>query len=169
MSFSFRRLVTVVLPVSIFLFIVMVMIAKLILGLSDQENPVITAKLKKIQPVLISILDENRNRFERYGSNIFKGVPSLTVFDYTQLNIDYTLEQPLPDPQKQRKITEDQFQRLLCRNKSFVDLYTLQVRLSEESDDTLYTAINIGVYQPDGKTLLWKIAITPESCQKTLH
>jgi hypothetical protein len=166
MNIDFRRLFTIILPGTLIAFALIALLAKLWMGFATHEDPVVAAKFKVAKPTLEKILKENRKRFERYNGKRYKGIPEMTIFDNTQLSIDYILEVNKKDGAQQQKETQKQFQRLLCRNKKFYALYDLQLRLKEQSDDPLNIAVNISEFDSSGEKLLWKVSITPELCRK---
>ena len=166
MDIDYRRLFTIILPGTVIAFGVIVLIVKIGMGFATHEDPVIAAKFKKVKPVLEKVLKENRSRFEKYNSKRYHGIPQMTIFDNTHLSIDYTLEVETNDGAQQQKETLKQFQRLLCRNKPFYDLYELQLRLKAESEDTIDIAVTVSEFDPSGDKLMWKVSITPELCRK---
>lgn len=166
MDIDFRRLFTIILPGTVIAFGFIVLIVKFGMGFATHEDPVVAAKFKKVKPVLEKLLKENRSRFEKYNSKRYHGIPQMTIYDNTQLIIDYTLEVEKTDGATQQKETLKQFQRLLCRNKPFYDLYNLQLRLKDMSEDAIDISVTVSEFDPTGTKRIWKVSITPELCRK---
>jgi hypothetical protein len=137
------------------------------MGFASHEDPLVAAKFNKVKPVLETLLKENRTRFERYNGKRYRGLPSMTIFDNTQLSLDYTLESDMNDADAQQAETVKQFKRLLCRDKSFYNLYDLQLRLKAEHEAKLDVSVNISEFDPSGEKRMWRVSITPEICRKS--
>jgi hypothetical protein len=160
-----KKLLSVAIPAIIIGFVLFTVGGKLVRGFITPEDPVRAAKLNEVGPVLKRLRDEHLGRFEHYRTQQFKGVPTVSLYDYSQLNIEYTVELPY-NAEQQRNDAEEQFHRLICRDTEFKDLYKIQTRLLEQHDRKLDIAINISGFDPETKKLLWHTAVTPQSCIK---
>ena len=164
MVIDVRRFVTIVIPSVIVGFVLIALVGKLLISFKDIEDPIERAKVKEVKPVLEALLDENRKRFEHYKSKIYKGLPTIVIYDDTQLTINYRMEHESGDVAQEKDDADNQFHRLLCRYKSFTELYELQRSIKEETGNELKITVGVSGYDPLGETLLWHISITPESC-----